>query len=64
MDSTKFNAIKQLVDETTDDVQKFIDGNNAAGGRVRKHMQTIKKLAQEVRKEVQEVKNSRKPPKE
>ena len=40
------------------DSEKFIEGNNSAGTRVRKCMQNIKNLAQEVRKEVQEQKNS------
>ena len=40
------------------DVEKFIDGNNSAGTRVRKAMQTIKRLAQDVRVEVQKQKNA------
>ena len=40
------------------DSEKFVEGNNSAGTRVRKCMQSIKGLAQEVRKEVQEQKNS------
>ena len=40
------------------DGSKFVEGNNSAGTRVRKYMQSIKKLAQEVRKEVQDQKNS------
>ena len=40
------------------DIDKFIDGNNSAGTRVRKAMQTIKRLAQDVRVEVQKQKNS------
>ena len=40
------------------DVEKFVHGNNSAGTRVRKHMQNVKKLAQEVRVEVQEQKNT------
>ena len=38
--------------------EKFVEGNNSAGTRVRKTMQNIKNLAQSVRKEVQEQKNS------
>ena len=37
---------------------KFVEGNNSAGTRVRKTMQNIKNLSQEVRKEVQEQKNT------
>ena len=40
------------------DSEKFVEGNNSAGTRIRKYMQNIKNLAQEVRKEVQEQKNS------
>jgi len=37
---------------------KFVEGNNSAGTRVRKAMQAIKGLAQELRVEVQNQKNS------
>ena len=39
------------------DSEKFVEGNNSAGTRVRKCMQNIKSLAQRVRVEVQEQKN-------
>ena len=59
-----FNKLDSLFDELQDavndcqaDVIKFIDGNNSAGTRVRKAMQTVKSLAQEVRLEVQDQKN-------
>ena len=41
-----------------DEAMKFHTGNKSAGTRVRKHMQNIKGLAQQVRTEVQEIKNS------
>ena len=40
------------------DSEKFVEGNNSAGTRVRKYMQNIKKLAQEVRVNVQEQKHA------
>ena len=40
------------------DSEKFVEGNNSAGTRVRKYMQSIKNLAQKVRVEVQEQKNT------
>ena len=40
------------------DAEKFIEGNNSAGTRVRKTMQTVKNLAQQIRVEVQNQKNS------
>ena len=40
------------------DGEKFVEGNNSAGTRVRKYMQNIKNLAQGVRIEVQEQKHA------
>ena len=40
------------------DSVKFVDGNKSAGTRIRKYMQNIKSLAQDVRKEIQNQKNS------
>ena len=54
-----FETIKQTVADIEGDVKKFTEGNNAAGGRVRKAMQDLKNLAQDLRKEVLDVKNSR-----
>lgn len=54
-----FDEIKQKIAEVESDVRKFNDGNNAAGGRVRKAMQDIKKLAQDLRQEVLTVKEAR-----
>ena len=56
----KYEALKQLVANMEADVQKFYNGNNAAGTRVRKHLQDIKKACQEMRDEVQEIRTSRK----
>jgi len=60
-----FNKLKVLFDDLQDeindcqsDVTKFVEGNNSAGTRVRKAMQNAKALAQQVRVEVQEQKNS------
>jgi hypothetical protein len=51
------NAVKEL--ET--DFQKFYErGQAAAGTRVRKGLSDLRKLAQEIRKDVQDVKASRK----
>ena len=49
----------QLLTEARNDYNKFyINGNNAAGTRVRKVMQQIKTSAQAVRTHVQETKNA------
>jgi hypothetical protein len=53
-----FDDLQDVVNDCQTDVTKFIDGNNSAGTRVRKAMQTIKSLAQEVRIEVQDQKNA------
>ena len=55
--NTLFDELQNTVNDCQTDVTKFVDGNNSAGTRVRKAMQTIKSLAQEVRVEVQEQKN-------
>ena len=50
--------LQDAINDCQTDVRKFIEGNNSAGTRVRKAMQKIKALAQEVRVEVQDQKNS------
>jgi hypothetical protein len=51
---TTFEKIQELVNLTQDDVDKFyVKGNKAAGTRIRKAMQDLKGLAQELRLEVQ-----------
>jgi len=50
-----FNQLKELINEVEADAAKFYDKKNkAAGVRVRKAMQDIKKIAQEVRLDVSE----------
>ena len=53
-----FNNLQDTINDCQSDVTKFVEGNNSAGTRVRKAMQTVKSLAQDVRVEVQEQKNS------
>ena len=52
-----FDDLQDAVNDCQTDVTKFVDGNNSAGTRVRKAMQEVKKIAQEIRLEVQEQKN-------
>jgi len=52
-----FDDLQNVINDCQTDVTKFVDGNNSAGTRVRKAMQTVKSLAQEVRVEVQDQKN-------
>lgn len=57
----RFDQIRDLVMSLEGDFQKFYDKENqAAGTRVRKGMQELKNLAQEIRIEVQEKKNDSK----
>ena len=53
-----FYQLQNIVNDCQGDVTKFVEGNSSAGTRVRKAMQSIKGLAQEIRIEVQEQKNS------
>jgi hypothetical protein len=55
----RFEQIKSLILELEGDFVKFYDKDNqAAGTRVRKGMQDLKTLAQEIRIEVQNSKNA------
>jgi len=60
--TTETNRLEELIallENTRDDHEKFFErGNNAAGTRVRRVMQEVKALAQELRTEVQETKNA------
>ena len=55
--NTTFDELQDAINDCQSDVTKFVDGNNSAGTRVRKAMQKVKALAQEVRLEVQDQKN-------
>jgi hypothetical protein len=53
-----FEAIKSLVETVETDMVKFSEkGNMSAGTRVRQSLQELKKLAQQLRLEIQEEKN-------
>ena len=55
----RFDELKALVEGAEEDFGKFYgNGNKAAGTRVRNAMQALKALAQDIRKEVQEMKNA------
>ena len=56
---SRIDDLKGLVDSTVDEMEKFYDkGNKAAGTRARKGLQDLKKLAQDIRLEIQEKKNN------
>lgn len=45
----EFDKLKEIVEECAADLAKVEGGNKAAGTRIRKAMQDVKKQAQEVR---------------
>lgn len=54
----RFEELVALVESMKGDFEKFyVKGNKAAGTRVRKGMLDLKNKAQEIRVEVQEIKN-------
>ena len=56
--SKRFDEIREMIHQLEDDFEKFYDkANQAAGTRVRKGMQDLKNKAQEIRIEVQDIKN-------
>lgn len=55
------SAVQKLLEEVEvfkGEYEKFERGNNAAGTRARKALQEIKNCAQDLRKAIQEAKNS------
>ncbi len=55
----RFEQLRDLVMALESDFEKFYDKKNqAAGTRVRKGMQEMKNVAQDIRKEVQGMKNA------
>ena len=53
----EFDTLKSLMEVVEADVQKAEGGNKAAGTRVRKQMQEIKALAQDIRAKVLELRD-------
>ena len=54
----EYEDLKTLVTEIEDDLNKAEGGNKAAGTRVRKHMQQIKKVANTIRSKILELRSS------
>ncbi len=53
----RLQELRDLLATFEKDFSKFYEkGNKSAGTRVRKHMNELKRKAQEIRKEVQEIK--------
>ena len=53
-----YEDLKTMVAEIEDDLNKAESGNKAAGTRVRKQMQQIKKVATAVRSKILELRSS------
>lgn len=51
----EYETLKQMINEIEEDVRKAEGGNKAAGTRVRKQMQEVKNIAQDIRKKVLEL---------
>lgn len=61
----KYQNLVEFVKSLETDVIKFYEkGQAAAGTRLRKGLSELKRMAQEIRNEVQEIKAQRKAPKE
>ena len=56
---TMVESIYELLEDAHIDAEKHDNGNGAAGTRVRKAMQQLKVIAQDIRLQVQSDKNSR-----
>jgi len=59
MGEESLEKLIELAQSLDGDNQKFYGGNNAAGTRLRKGLQEIKKLAQDMRNDVTATKSSR-----
>ena len=59
--SQNYERLVSVVQAAREDVEKAEAGNKAATSRVRKAMQDIKNLAQDIRKEMLEVRDAGKP---
>jgi outer membrane murein-binding lipoprotein Lpp len=53
-----YQNLRNAVDGIADDVDKATKGNKAATARVRKAMQEIKNIAQDIRKEMLELRDA------
>jgi hypothetical protein len=53
-----YTRLKMLVEDVANDLAKAEGGNKAAGTRVRKQMQEIKKAAQDVRQAILELRTN------
>ena len=59
MSEESLQKLIELAQSLEEDNRKFYGGNNAAGTRLRKGLQEVKKMAQDMRNEVTATKASR-----
>jgi hypothetical protein len=57
MTTQNFQKLVQTIEATREDVEKAAAGNKAACARVRKAMQDVKNVAQDIRKEMLELRD-------
>jgi hypothetical protein len=56
--SQNYENLRKAIEEAAGDVEKAEAGNKAACARVRKSMQDVKNIAQEIRKEMLELRDA------
>ncbi len=57
----KFDSLQEILDNMKTDIEKFYQkGQNAAGTRLRKSLNDLRKKAAEIRKDIQEERAKRK----
>ena len=57
----KFTGLNEILDNMKTDIEKFYSkGQNAAGTRLRKSLNDLRKKAAEIRKDIQEERTKRK----
>lgn len=57
----KFEQLRNLLDAMKSDIEKFYEKKqNAAGTRLRKELNNLRKLAAEIRKDIQQIRLERK----
>jgi hypothetical protein len=60
--SANFEKLVKIVEETRPDMEKAEAGNKSAAVRVRKSMQEVKQVAQDIRKDMMDVKKAESQP--
>jgi hypothetical protein len=57
----KFTKLQEILDGMKVDIEKFYEKQqNAAGTRLRKELNNLRKLAADIRKDIQDVRSTRK----